>query len=313
MKKKLVIGTRDSKLALWQANYVAGAITRQYPQMAVALEHIATKGDKLLNAPLAKLGGKGLFTQELELAMLAGRVDLAVHSLKDVPAVLPPGLKLAAVTSRLDPGDALVSPRYHTIDNLPWGAKVGTSSLRRKAQLLHYRPDLAIHDLRGNVDTRLRKLEELGLDAIVLAVAGLKRLGWDDRITATISREICLPAVGQGALAIEIRDNDLATQEIVNFLNDRDTQLAVAAERAFLCQLGGNCQIPVGVYGRIQEEQLLLEAAILSVDGSRKLYNSITGSPAEAEGLGRRLAEKMQAAGGGRLLAKLETSGRKGE
>ena len=223
MRKKIVIGTRSSKLALWQAEYVADRLRKQYEGLEVELMHIVTKGDKILDVPLAKIGGKGLFTKELEVAMLEKRVDLAVHSLKDMPTVLPTGLSLTTITKRLDCGDALVSPKYKTLENLPQGAKVGTSSLRRKAQLLKARPDLDIHSLRGNVNTRLRKLEEENFDAIVLAVAGLKRLGFGDKITQIIPREICLPAVGQGALAIETREDDdnLSVEAVIGSIDGK--------------------------------------------------------------------------------------------
>lgn len=233
MRKKIVIGTRSSKLALWQAEYVADRLRKQYEGLEVELMHIVTKGDKILDVPLAKIGGKGLFTKELEVAMLEKRVDLAVHSLKDMPTVLPTGLSLTTITKRLDCGDALVSPKYKTLENLPQGAKVGTSSLRRKAQLLKARPDLDIHSLRGNVNTRLRKLEEENFDAIVLAVAGLKRLGFGDKITQIIPREICLPAVGQGALAIETREDDEEIKQMLEFLHDDKQQMRQKQNVAF--------------------------------------------------------------------------------
>ena len=246
-KDTIVIGTRSSKLALWQADYVEAKLREKYPELHVVQKRMTTKGDRVLDAPLAKIGGKGLFTKELEQAMLAGEIDLAVHSLKDMPTELPEGLMLAAVTERFDPGDAVVSPRYQTLANLPQGAKVGTSSLRRRAQLLAKRPDLEIVSLRGNVNTRLKKLEEENFDAIILAVAGLKRLGFHDRITEILPREICLPAVGQGALAIEARADDEATLSLIAFLDDAATRAAARAERAFLPRVGGGCPGPVGV------------------------------------------------------------------
>ena len=305
-RKKLVIGTRSSKLALWQANYIAGCIRTQYPEIEVNLLHIMTTGDKILDVPLARIGGKGLFTKEIENAMLNGEIDLAVHSLKDMPTQLPSGLLLAAITERVDPGDALISPKYGVIDNLPNGAKVGTSSLRRKAQLLQYRPDLTINDLRGNVDTRLKKMETEGLDAIILAVAGLKRLGWQDLITQILPHDICLPAVGQGALALEVRTNDLAIRTMLQFLDHQETRWAVEAERAYLAEAEGGCQIPIGVYGYIQEELLVLEAVILSVDGERQIRQAISGAPSEAMQLGRTLAQDMLAKGGREILKELD-------
>lgn len=304
-RKKLVIGTRSSKLALWQANYIAECIRNEYPGIEVELRHIMTTGDKILDVPLAKIGGKGLFTKELENAMLANEIDLAVHSLKDMPTELPAGLILAAITQRLDPGDALISPKYKEIDKLPQGAKVGTSSLRRKAQLLKYRPDLVISDLRGNLDTRLKKMETEQLDAILLAVSGLKRLGWQDLITQELPSEICLPAVGQGALAIEAREDDQEVREMLTFLNHEQTRWAVEAERSYLAEAEGGCQIPIGVYGHIDGETLLLEAVILSVDGKRQIRQTISGNPREGIKLGQALAQDMLAKGGREILQEL--------
>ena len=306
MKKNLVIGTRGSKLALWQANFIADNIKNRYPDIEVTIKRVMTTGDKILDVPLAKIGGKGLFTKEIEHEMLAGDIDLAVHSLKDMPTELPEGLTFAAITKRVDPGDAFISPDYQTLDKLPKGAKVGTSSLRRRAQLLHHRPDLAIADLRGNLDTRLKKLENKEFDAILLAVAGLKRLGWEERITQVLPQDVCLPAVGQGALAIEARSNDAAVLGILEFLNDKQTRWAVEAERAFLRVVEGGCQVPVGVYGFIKDEQLFLEAVILSVDGVRQVRDTISGSPEQAEAMGEGLAKKMLAAGGREILAELK-------
>lgn len=307
-RKKITIGTRGSKLALWQANYIADCVRSQYPGMEVNLVHIMTTGDKILDVPLAKIGGKGLFTKELETAMLNGEIDLAVHSLKDMPTELPEGLRLAAITERADAGDAFISPQYKTVENLPQGAKVGTSSLRRKAQLLKYRPDLVIHDLRGNLDTRLQKLDTGDLDAILLAVAGLKRLGWQERITQVLPSEICLPAVGQGALAIEARSNDEEILDILAFLNHQETRWAVEAERAYLAEVEGGCQIPIGVYATLQQDVLTLEAVILSVDGVRQIRQKISGAPADAIQLGQALAQEMLNAGGREILKELEVN-----
>lgn len=306
MKRNLVIGTRGSKLALWQANFIAKKITERYSEIEVTIKRVTTTGDKILDVPLAKIGGKGLFTKEIETEMLAGDIDLAVHSLKDMPTELPKGLTFAAITERVDAGDAFISPKYRTIDNLPRGAKVGTSSLRRKAQLLNYRPDLEIADLRGNLDTRLNKLANHTFDAILLAVAGLKRLGWDEHITQVIPKEICLPAVGQGALAIEARSDDAGVLAVLEFLNDNSTRRAVEAERAFLRVVEGGCQVPVGVYGIIADDCLNLKAVILSVDGTKKVEDSISGSPSDAEQLGITLASRMLNAGGREILAELK-------
>lgn len=306
MKKNLVIGTRGSKLALWQANHIAESIRTRYPSVEVTIIRIVTTGDRILDVPLAKIGGKGLFTKELENAMLQGEIDLAVHSLKDMPTELPPGLTLAAVTRRADPGDALISPRFSTLDELPLGARVGTSSLRRRAQLLNYRPDLLISDLRGNLDTRLNKVRTKELDAIILAVAGLKRLGWEQEISQVLPYSICLPAVGQGALAIEARQDAAEVLEMLSFLNDQETRAAVFAERSFLRVIEGGCQVPVGVYGEISGQRLKLSALIASIDGQTMIKDQVCGDAADGEALGDKLAERMLAAGGREILAALE-------
>ncbi|MCE5286360.1 MAG: hydroxymethylbilane synthase [Pelosinus sp.] len=305
MKKNLIIGTRASKLALWQAHHVAALIEARHPEVKVTLKHIVTSGDKIQDVPLAKIGGKGLFTKELENAMLSGEIDLAVHSLKDMPVELPAGLQLAAITVRENAGDALVAPTYGTIDKLPKGAKVGTSSLRRRAQLKRYRPDLAICELRGNVDTRLKKLDTEDLDAIVLAVAGLSRLGWGDRITEVLSHEVCLPAVGQGALAIETRGGDREVLALLEFLNDVETRQAVTAERAFLRVVEGGCQVPVGVHATVMDETLALNAVILSIDGQEVVSDKVTGAVTDAAQLGQDLAQRMLKAGGAEILRKV--------
>lgn len=302
-KHQLVIGTRGSKLARWQAEYIADRLRKQYDGLVVRLKHIVTTGDKIVNVPLAQIGGKGLFTKELEVAMLNGEIDLAVHSLKDMPTELPAGLIFAAITERADPWDAFVSLRYHTIDELPHGASLGTSSLRRKAQLLHYRPDLRIYDLRGNIDTRLHKLVERPFDAIILAAAGLKRLGWGGEIRQILSADICLPAVGQGALAIEIRQSDDQVLAMLEFLNDESAQLATTAERAFLQTVEGGCQVPVGVFGQLIGNEIKLEAIIASLDGKILLRETRQRSKEQAGAIGRELAEQMLDKGGRQILA----------
>ena len=305
MKQNVVIGTRGSKLALWQAEHIAGRIRARYPEIEVTLKKIVTTGDKILDVPLAKIGGKGLFTKELENAMLSGEIDLAVHSLKDMPTELPEGLMLAAITTRADASDAFVSLRYKSLDALPQGAKVGTSSLRRRAQILKYRPDLQTIDLRGNLDTRIKKLENQEMDAIILATAGLKRLGLEQYITQILPIEICLPAVGQGALAIETRQADAEVLSVLEFLNDSETIAVVTAERAYLREVQGGCQVPVGVHGEVNGDQLLLEATILKIDGTREVREQICGCCSEAEELGVKLAQQMLAAGGKEILDEL--------
>lgn len=304
-KQKLVVGTRSSQLALWQADFVIGELAKKYPELVVEKRLMTTKGDKILNAPLAKIGGKGLFTKELETAMLEGEIDIAVHSLKDMPVVVPEGLVITAITQRADPGDAFVSSKYESFQQLPAGAKVGTSSLRRKAQLLHARPDLQIEDLRGNVNTRLRKMEEENFDGIILACAGLKRLGFGDKIRQVLPQTMCLPAVGQGALAIECRQADKETRELLEFLNDRCTRLCTEAERGFLATVEGGCQVPVGVHAVSAEAGIRVEAVIASLDGSTMLRDALEAevkNAQEARAVGVSLAEKLLARGGREIL-----------
>lgn len=303
MKAKLTIGTRQSLLALWQSNHIAALLREKYPQCEVVLKKIVTKGDRILDVPLAQIGGKGLFTKEIETELADGTIDLAVHSLKDMPTVLPEGLCLTAITERANVGDAFVSNKYASFEELPLGAVIGTSSLRRKAQLLAARPDLQIMDLRGNVDTRLRKLDEGLYDAIILAAAGLERLGHGDRITALIPPDVCLPAVGQGALAIEARTADNEVRSMLEFLNDLPTKQSTDAERAFLGLLEGGCQVPIGVHADVAGEQIKIEAIIAALDGSTVLRDTITGKAEDAVALGQQLGKKMLAAGGQEILA----------
>lgn len=305
MKAKLTIGTRQSLLALWQSNHIAALLRKEYPKCEVVLKKIVTKGDRILDVPLAQIGGKGLFTKEIEEDLLDGTVDLAVHSLKDMPTILPEGLCLTAITERANVGDAFVSNKYGSFEELPLGAVVGTSSLRRKAQLLAKRPDLEIRDLRGNVDTRLRKLDEGLYDAIILAAAGLERLGHGDRISSLIPADVCLPAVGQGALAIEARTEDKEVRDMLSFLNDLTTKQATDAERAFLGLLEGGCQVPIGVHADVEGENIRIEAIIAALDGSTILRDTITGKADDAVSLGQQLGKKMLAAGGQEILASI--------
>ena len=305
MKNQIIIGTRGSKLALWQADYIEQRLREEYPGLSVTQKRVTTKGDRILDVPLAKIGGKGLFTKELEEEMLSGGIDLAVHSLKDMPAKVPDGLVIAAVTKRLDPGDALVSNRFSSFEELPKGARVGTSSLRRRAQILCARPDLEMLDLRGSVNTRLRKLDEGEYDAIVLAVAGLKRLGFADRIRQVLPREMVLPAVGQGALAIETREDDKETRDMLAFLRDDDTICCTEAERSFLARVEGGCQVPVGVYATAEGDGLKVEAVIASLDGQRFYRGDVNGTRRDAAKLGENLAEKLLDEGGAEILKEL--------
>ena len=303
--REIIIGTRSSNLALWQANFVKEEIEKKYSDIKVCLKTMKTKGDKILDAPLSKIGGKGLFTKELEEAILNKEVDIAVHSLKDMPVALPKGLEIAAVTKRQDAGDAFVSDKYESFDKLPIGAKVGTSSLRRRAQLLNKREDLKIFDLRGNVETRLRKMREENFDAVILAVAGLKRLGFQDKIKEIMPKDIMLPAVGQGALAIETRENDDRVKEIIAFLNDTDTKIATGAERAFLTRVEGGCQVPVGVYGEVSGDTLKLAGVIASLDGKRLYRKEVETNVENAESAGKSLAEDLLNMGGQKILEEI--------
>ena len=305
MKAKLTIGTRQSLLALWQSNHIAALLRKEYPKCEVVLKKIVTKGDRILDVPLAQIGGKGLFTKEIEEDLLDGTIDLAVHSLKDMPTVLPEGLCLTAITERANVGDAFVSNKYATFEELPLGSVVGTSSLRRKAQLLAKRPDLEIRDLRGNVDTRLRKLDEGLYDAIILAAAGLERLGHGDRISSMIPDDVCRPAGGQGALAIEARTEDKEVRDMLSFLNDLNTKQATDAERAFLGLLEGGCQVPIGVHADVEGENIRIEAIIAALDGSNILRDTINGKADDAVSLGQQLGKKMLAAGGQEILASI--------
>lgn len=305
MKTNLKIGTRQSLLALWQSNHIASLLRQQYPDCEVTLKKIVTKGDRILDVPLAQIGGKGLFTKEIETELLDGTVDLAVHSLKDMPTVLPEGLCLTAITTRANVGDAFVSNKYNSFAELPEGAVLGTSSLRRKAQLLAVRPDLKIVDLRGNVDTRLRKLDEGQMDAIILAAAGLERLGHKDRIKEVIPADICLPAVGQGALAIECRTDNKEVRQMLEFLNNLPTKQATDAERAFLGLIEGGCQVPIGVHAEVENDIITINAIIASLDGTTILRDTISGSAQDAEALGKQLGNKMLAEGGKQILASI--------
>lgn len=301
-KKQLIIGTRGSKLAIWQAEYVAGRLSRLYPEITIEIRKITTTGDKILDVPLAKIGGKGLFTKEIDRAMLKGEIDIAVHSLKDMPTELPEGLTLAAVTEREQPGDAFISKTYRDLASLPRKATIGTSSLRRKAQLLCYRPDLHIVDLRGNIDTRLKKLVTEQFDGIILAAVGLKRLGLEKEITQLIPFDIMLPAVGQGALAIQARAADTTVLKLLAALDDYSTRQTTYAEREFLRIIEGGCQVPVGVYGHIDETGLVLEAVIASTDGKQKIRRKLSGRLEQPEKLGALLAHEMLIAGGREIL-----------
>lgn len=304
-QRRLRIGTRGSSLALWQAEWVKSQLLGGQQELIVELVVIKTTGDKILDVPLAMVGGKGLFVKEIEEALLDGRADLAVHSVKDMPAVLPEGLHLAAMPPREDPRDALISKNGAGLDKLPHGARVGTSSLRRAAQLLHLRPDLRIETLRGNVDTRLRKLESEGLDAIVLAAAGLKRMELSQVISEYLEPERILPAVGQGALGIETRIGDVSTNEIVASLIHQQTVTTVRAERAFLKRLEGGCQVPIGGYATMEGETLILTGMVADLKGVRLIRKEMRGDARQPEVVGESLAEVVLESGGREILAEI--------
>ena len=300
---RIKIGTRASKLALWQAEFVSAELKKFFPTLEVELVKIHTTGDKILDAPLAKIGGKGLFTKELENQMAAGAIDLAVHSLKDVPTELPAGFKIAAITKRIQPFDAFVSNKFSTFDALAKNSVVGTSSLRRAAQILALRPDLQIKNLRGNVETRLKKLDSGEFDAIILAAAGLERLNYAARINEILTKII--PAAGQGALAIEIRANDEKIFNIVQKLNDEETFSAVKVEREFLREVGGSCQIPVGIFAKIDGEQVKIRALIASTDGKKIVKASEVVPIEKIDGFGKKIAAHLLNDGGREILNKI--------
>jgi hydroxymethylbilane synthase len=304
-RRQLLIGTRGSALALWQAEWVKSQLMAAHKELTVGLLTIKTTGDKILDVPLAQVGGKGLFVKEIEEALLEGRTDLAVHSVKDMPAELPADLHLAAMPAREDPRDVLISRNGDSLEQLRHGARLGTSSLRRTAQLLHLRPDLRFGTLRGNVDTRLRKLESEGFDGIVLAAAGLKRLDLSHVISEYLEPDRILPAVGQGALGIETRIDDDFTNQVVSSLAHRATMITVSAERAFLKRLEGGCQVPIGAHATLQGDELRLTGLVADLVGQRLIRKELRGEPQEAEVMGEELAEIVLESGGAEILAEL--------
>ena len=306
MKPSIKIGTRASKLALWQANWVQSALNEKFPGQKVELVTIKTKGDKILDVPLAKVGGKGLFVKEIEQALLEGRIDLAVHSMKDMPAEIPDGLCIGAIPQREDPSDVLVAREDLDFSSLKRGAVIGTSSLRRAAQLRHARPDISIAPLRGNLDTRLKKLQTENLDAIVLAAAGIKRLDLTHRITEYLQADIMLPAVGQGALCIEMRQEDPIIGPMLAPLDHADSRTVVLGERAFLNRLGGSCQVPIAGHGEILTDTFSLTGLVADMDGSRIIKADLSGPADSAEAIGFKLAEQLLARGADEILKALE-------
>jgi len=307
MDSSIKIGTRASKLALWQANWVQSALNEKFPDQKVVLITIKTKGDKILDVPLAKVGGKGLFVKEIEQALLEGRIDMAVHSMKDMPAEIPEGLCIGAIPQREDSADVLISKDGLAFSELKRGAVIGTSSLRRAAQLRHARPDIVIEPLRGNLDTRLKKLQTEDLDAIVLAAAGIRRLSLEHHITEYLQADIMLPAVGQGALCIEMRRKDPTIGPMLAALDHMNSRAVVIGERAFLNRLGGSCQVPIAGHGKIRADTFSLTGLVADVDGSRIIKASLSGPADGTETIGVQLAEQLIARGADRILDKLQT------
>ncbi|GJM15924.1 MAG: porphobilinogen deaminase [Thermodesulfobacteriota bacterium] len=309
MKHSFRIGTRGSKLALWQANHVRNLLSASNPELEIEIQIIKTTGDAILNSPLSEIGGKGVFVKEIEEALLSENVDIAVHSMKDVPTVLPAGLIIGAVVERHDPRDAFISNTGQTLAKLSKGSRIGTGSLRRASQLLHHYPSIKIVSIRGNVDTRIRKLKEDGeFDAIVLAVAGLERMGLGEEITEIISTDIMLPAPGQGIVAIECREGDEETANILRAINHTETEIAAISERAFLYRLGGDCNVPVGCNAILSGNTINLSGIISSPEGKLLIKKDASDSIQHAGQLGEQLAEMILEAGGNEILEQLTSS-----
>ena len=308
MERKIKIGTRGSKLALWQAGWVQSALYKKDPLLSVEIKVIKTKGDKILDVPLAMVGGKGLFVKEIEEALLDGRIDLAVHSMKDMPAEIPDGLCIGAIPQREVSQDVLISQNGLYFLELANGAGIGTSSLRRSAQLLHARPDIVILPLRGNLDTRLKKLESGDMDAIIVAAAGVKRLGFEHKITEYLDENIMLPAVGQGALCIETRENDSVIKPLIAALNHQQTRKVVLGERAFLCRLEGGCQIPIAAHGKIENNIFTLTGLVATVDGATIIKDTMSGPEEDSKRVGVKLAERLISMGAKKILEDLKNN-----
>lgn len=306
-RDKIIIGTRGSMLALWQAEFVQRELMMRNPGVEITLKKIKTTGDMILDVPLAQVGGKGLFVKEIEDAMLKGEIDLAVHSMKDVPTELPEPLHLAVMAKREDPRDAFLSRDHDSFDKLPKGASIGTSSLRRQCQLMAVRPDIKVEQLRGNLDTRIRKCEEGLFDAVILAAAGIRRMGWAEKIKEYIGAEICLPAIGQGAIGIECRKDDEFINKALSSLQDQDTWDAVAAERAFLGKLEGGCQVPIAAYAVVMDggKKLRLRGLVGSVSGDRIIKDELEAPVKEGAGAGVELAQRLLSKGADKILAEV--------
>jgi len=303
---EIIIGTRKSQLAVAQSTLVAEELAEKFPDYKFSLKKMSTKGDRIIDRSLIEIGGKGLFIKEIEIALLNQEIDLAVHSLKDMPGEIANEFELIATPQRANPLDVLISKDDKILEELPQGAKIGTGSLRRKAQLLNYRPDLEIVPIRGNIDTRIKKLYSQDLDAIVLAAAGLERMGWSDKISQYLEPAISLPAVGQGVLVLEVRSNDDSIKELVKGINHHDTYVRVAAERSFLSYLEGSCKIPIAAYAQIEDDELSIEGMVASLDGSRLLRAKLKGSREEAKELGVKLAQRLVEQGAAEILAEIK-------
>lgn len=306
--RKIKIGSRGSPLALWQANWIKDQLESRNPDIPVEIVIIKTSGDKIQDVPLAKIGGKGLFIKELEEALLRKDVDFAVHSMKDMPIKFPFALCIASVTKRENPFDALISRNNIKLNDLPKGAKIGTGSLRRASQLLHYRPDLNLIPLRGNVETRIKKLETEGLDAIILATAGLIRLGWGDKISEIISPEILLPAMGQGAVGIEARKHDVDNQILLADMDDENTHLALDAERAVVTQLEGGCNVPIGAFATIEGNEMTLRGLVASLDGKTLYKKELKGDKVNAVALGNEMGNALLDMGGDKIMHEINST-----
>ena len=313
-KNHIRIGTRGSALALWQTDHISNELRRMYPGLVIEKTIIKTTGDIILDSPLSRIGDKGLFTKEIEKAMLDGKIDLAVHSMKDVPTVLAEGLTIGLVTPREDVRDVFIAhpgKSYKSLAEVRNGGKIATGSLRRKSQLLHFRQDFVPMDIRGNLNTRRKKLEESDWDGMLLARAGVIRLGWEELITEILDVDIMLPAVGQGALAVEIREDDRELASLIQPLEDLATRRAVEAERALLRTLEGGCQVPIGAYARHDGDVLRMDAVVGSLDGQRMIRDRIEGDPADAHQLGEKLADMLRKQGADSILAEIRASGEK--
>lgn len=302
MQNNIVLGSRDSSLAMWQTEWVAAKLRQAHPELNFDITGMKTKGDNILDVALAKIGDKGLFTKELEVALLEGIINLAVHSMKDLPTKLPEGLTIGAVCDREFPGDILISKNDATLENLPQSARIGTSSLRRRAQLLNFRPDLQMVDIRGNLSTRLRKFREMDLDGIILAYAGIKRMGYEHLITQRIPFEICLPAVGQGSIGVEICSDDNVTRSIISSIDHRESRIAIEAERAFMKKLEGGCQVPIGAYCQVAGDMLSIEGVVADLHGKKALRHRMSGSIENAAQIGVKLAEALIGLGAEKML-----------